>query len=298
MSNNPGRNDPCRCGSGKTYKRCCLPADEAAARERAVQPLFEDVFGDDDFDADDEIEEYAPIIDVAALIRVCYTRGFMSKLSDLRSGRGVRVTEWDAPHIPQAVLDSIEREGIDILEGKWGDPKSGDPIQVDVIDLETVTAVVSVEVFNRAIAMVHGDDEEIRRIHRMCGVLEAAAADEADQSAEQRAGATTLTIVRSDEPPRPSARVDISDVLKEHRHQGGTCALCGEAVTRARAQKHLAACAPIHSVADGTEQRLIHIRATAPTWRRTGWIWRSRAQPNSKRLTRFCGESGSNAAVT
>ena len=26
-----GRNDPCRCGSGQKYKRCCLPRDEAAA---------------------------------------------------------------------------------------------------------------------------------------------------------------------------------------------------------------------------------------------------------------------------
>jgi tetratricopeptide (TPR) repeat protein len=25
----PGRNDPCRCGSGKKYKRCCLSLDEA-----------------------------------------------------------------------------------------------------------------------------------------------------------------------------------------------------------------------------------------------------------------------------
>ncbi len=25
-----GRNDPCRCGSGKKYKQCCLPADDAA----------------------------------------------------------------------------------------------------------------------------------------------------------------------------------------------------------------------------------------------------------------------------
>lgn len=25
-----GRNDPCKCGSGKKYKRCCLPGDEAA----------------------------------------------------------------------------------------------------------------------------------------------------------------------------------------------------------------------------------------------------------------------------
>lgn len=30
-----GRNDPCRCGSGKKYKRCCLSADEAPAVERA-----------------------------------------------------------------------------------------------------------------------------------------------------------------------------------------------------------------------------------------------------------------------
>ena len=26
----PGRNDPCPCGSGQKYKRCCLPKDEQA----------------------------------------------------------------------------------------------------------------------------------------------------------------------------------------------------------------------------------------------------------------------------
>jgi hypothetical protein len=30
-----GRNDPCPCGSGQKYKRCCLPRDEAAAVARA-----------------------------------------------------------------------------------------------------------------------------------------------------------------------------------------------------------------------------------------------------------------------
>jgi Flp pilus assembly protein TadD len=28
----PGRNDPCPCGSGKKYKKCCLPKDEAQKR--------------------------------------------------------------------------------------------------------------------------------------------------------------------------------------------------------------------------------------------------------------------------
>lgn len=30
-----GRNDPCPCGSGQKYKRCCLPKDEAAAQEQS-----------------------------------------------------------------------------------------------------------------------------------------------------------------------------------------------------------------------------------------------------------------------
>ena len=34
-----GRNDPCACGSGKKYKKCCMARDEAAAlAERPAQP--------------------------------------------------------------------------------------------------------------------------------------------------------------------------------------------------------------------------------------------------------------------
>jgi hypothetical protein len=35
----PGRNEPCRCGSGRKYKHCCLEKDDAkaaAARARAA----------------------------------------------------------------------------------------------------------------------------------------------------------------------------------------------------------------------------------------------------------------------
>jgi tetratricopeptide (TPR) repeat protein len=34
----PGRNDPCPCGSGKKYKRCCLAKDEEAERTLAPTP--------------------------------------------------------------------------------------------------------------------------------------------------------------------------------------------------------------------------------------------------------------------
>jgi tetratricopeptide (TPR) repeat protein len=36
MMSKIGRNDPCPCGSGKKYKRCCLPRHDAAAAERAA----------------------------------------------------------------------------------------------------------------------------------------------------------------------------------------------------------------------------------------------------------------------
>src|SRR5262245_47779168 len=32
-----GRNDPCPCGSGKKYKKCCLAKDEATARTAYAQ---------------------------------------------------------------------------------------------------------------------------------------------------------------------------------------------------------------------------------------------------------------------
>ncbi len=33
-----GRNDPCACGSGKKYKKCCMAGDEAAARAARPAP--------------------------------------------------------------------------------------------------------------------------------------------------------------------------------------------------------------------------------------------------------------------
>ena len=60
MSNKPGRNDPCPCGSSQKYKRCCLQTEEAAARERTrQQALFDDdLSGDLEFEEDDADEEF------------------------------------------------------------------------------------------------------------------------------------------------------------------------------------------------------------------------------------------------
>jgi hypothetical protein len=177
----------------------------------------------------------------------------------------VQVTEWEAPRIPQDVLDSIEREAVDTLEGEWGNPKAAAPIQVDVLDLETDTDVVSIEVFNRAIFLTHEDSEEIRRIHRVCGVLDAAASGGPDQSGELTRAATALTVIRRADVLRPAAATfDLASVLKEHRRQPGICDLCGTSVTRTNAAGHMRSCALAHDPPSGPLQRLLHLRATSP----------------------------------
>jgi hypothetical protein len=35
-----GRNDPCPCGSGKKYKRCCLGQGKPTAPEKSLSPRF------------------------------------------------------------------------------------------------------------------------------------------------------------------------------------------------------------------------------------------------------------------
>ena len=36
----PGRNDPCRCGSGNKYKKCCLAKDDAVERDALAEAEF------------------------------------------------------------------------------------------------------------------------------------------------------------------------------------------------------------------------------------------------------------------
>ena len=59
-----GRNDPCHCGSGKKYKKCCLASDLAAEQSKAAKPLgsrSSDRGSVDDGDGADEIQRPKPL---------------------------------------------------------------------------------------------------------------------------------------------------------------------------------------------------------------------------------------------
>src|SRR5271166_437154 len=57
-----GRNDPCACGSGKKYKKCCMASDEAAAPP-ARQPSLANYFQEHD-ELDELTEASNAVVDM------------------------------------------------------------------------------------------------------------------------------------------------------------------------------------------------------------------------------------------
>jgi hypothetical protein len=65
-----GRNDPCPCGSGKKYKKCCEARDQLAARRAPVpgvaeifEAMREDFAGDLGDDLDERTQRVTELID-------------------------------------------------------------------------------------------------------------------------------------------------------------------------------------------------------------------------------------------
>jgi hypothetical protein len=75
MATKIGRNDPCHCGSGKKYKRCCLEEDqegerfvrEATAAALAAKQAEEDEFYECSARLDEESNAVIDLIDAGKL---------------------------------------------------------------------------------------------------------------------------------------------------------------------------------------------------------------------------------------
>jgi hypothetical protein len=128
-----GRNDPCHCGSGKKYKQCHLPIEEAARtedlrRRRAADALLPRIF------------EYAaerPEAVVGALERYWegkYTIDQLAQLDDLESRGADRFLAWLA-------FDYREEDGLTLVERLAADPA---PLDATPLDAELLASWVDV----------------------------------------------------------------------------------------------------------------------------------------------------------
>jgi len=204
--------------------------------------------------------EEVPVPDLTRVRRIVYSNGLVRTPDEASAGEGLTTTAWTSPGIPATILECLERERVADLEGEWGDATAANPIQVDRIELATDDDVIALDVYNRAVLLFADNTEETRRVHRACVVLERAAKERGpghDASPPVLGARAPSTADR----PEP---IDLDALLKTHRSQGGTCELCGAALTRRGAVRHLEHCAPAHDKARGPEQTIIQLRVTAP----------------------------------
>lgn len=114
-----GRNDPCYCGSGKKYKRCCLEKDQAAEREarRAVAQETEELEAEGlqrIVEGPDEVGERHVYLNRTDGIEVCYV--CHKPLLDLEEGDpGLTTAAYEGTYV---VVDDLVYHVHDECEDK------------------------------------------------------------------------------------------------------------------------------------------------------------------------------------
>jgi hypothetical protein len=103
------------------------------------------------------------------ILRIELRRGLLEPEAD--PGR-LPVHLFVGARITGEITGAIAEEGILDLEGVYGQPEAGDPIQYDCLRIVLRDRVVEITVYNLALALFHSDDERMRRIHRALGALE------------------------------------------------------------------------------------------------------------------------------
>lgn len=117
-----GRNDPCPCGSGKKYKKCCEARDQLAAASKRTSPMG------------------------IAEIREAMRGGFAEELRNGLDARAERVTELiDAGQLDEA--EQVARE----LEAEYPDEQVGTESLAMVYEARGLLKVAA-EHYRRAVA--------------------------------------------------------------------------------------------------------------------------------------------------
>jgi hypothetical protein len=100
-----------------------------------------------------------------------YAWGLFETLRQMDASTALLKGRLEHPGIPLEVTDALVEERILELEGDFGDPALGEPIEVDLLTLETTEGVIHIRIFNRVIALFLSDDDQIVRLHRFLGML-------------------------------------------------------------------------------------------------------------------------------
>lgn len=81
-------------------------------------------------------------------------------------------TVLDGSAITHDILIAIHDNEILGTSGIWGDPAAGDPIQIDLLEIEHPGGPTRITLYNRAIMLFATNDELFVQIHRVCCAID------------------------------------------------------------------------------------------------------------------------------
>jgi len=84
------------------------------------------------------------------------------------------VKVWRGAQIPVEIRKAINDEGLLDLGGVYGDKATVEQVEYDRLKLILADNTVEFEIFNRGLTLLMGDDEQVRRIHRVLCKLDKA----------------------------------------------------------------------------------------------------------------------------
>jgi hypothetical protein len=105
------------------------------------------------------------------VLKVDYFWGTYERVADIDHSTARIAGVLTHPRIPLYVHDGLIRERIAKLGGDYGDSAVGEPIEVDVLDIEIDQDTIRLRVFNRGLVLALGGDDEVKRLHRFIGAV-------------------------------------------------------------------------------------------------------------------------------
>ena len=105
------------------------------------------------------------------IIGIDYTWGQFDSLRQIDPSKAKLRGRLEHPDIAQKVTEAMLEERILELEGDFGDPALGEPIEVDLLTLETTEGVIRIRIFNRGIGLFLGGTDQLVRLHRFLSLL-------------------------------------------------------------------------------------------------------------------------------
>jgi hypothetical protein len=104
-----------------------------------------------------------------AIRRIIYSRGLVIDPSDRQ---GLETTVLQGPKLLHDIIDSVFENDLLNSEGTYGIPDAGEPVQVDLIEIEHEQGTTKIVLYNRAIMLFQTNEEIYRRIHKLCCIIE------------------------------------------------------------------------------------------------------------------------------